>query len=305
MDAAVDGFPGGPGVRSALAGLLARPRYEVAPVAGVLEAAGGLPAGATVTVTASPSRGVAATVAVAVGLAGAGFTVVPHLAARSVRDRGELAAHLDRLAGAGVRDLFVVGGDAREPAGEFADGLALLRAIEDLGRPPRVGVPSYPDGHHRIPDEVLWADLDAKRAHADYTVTQLCFDADVVAGFVGEARRRGIDLPVVAGIPGVVDAARLLRISVRIGVADAVRFARSHRASAGALVRRSIAGPAPLSACSPGRSASGRHHPDELVAGLAAHVAAGDCDLERVHVYTFNQIEPTVRWLSQARRAAA
>jgi methylenetetrahydrofolate reductase (NADPH) len=274
----------------AVASLLADPRFEVVPTADVVDLVvgpAGLPAGATVPVTASPGRGVGATVAVAEGLAARGLDPVPHLAARSVRDRGELAEHLERLAAAGVRDVFVVGGDAREPAGPFADGLALLRAIEDLGRPARVGVPSYPDGHHRIATDVLWADLAAKQAHADYTVTQLCFDADVVAAFVGEARRRGIDLPVVAGIPGVVDTARLLRISVRIGVADAVRFARSHRSTAGALLR------------------PGHHRPDELVAGLAAHVAAGDCDLERVHVYTFNQIAPTVAWLAQARHAAA
>lgn len=271
-------------VSPAVASLLAQPRFEVAPVAGVLEAAADLPAGATVAVTASPSRGPAATIEVAEGLAARGFAAVPHLAARSLRDRGELADHLDRLAAAGVAEVFVVGGDAREPAGEFADGLALLRAIEDLGRrPPRVGVPSYPDGHHRIATDVLWADLAAKRRHADYTVTQLCFDADLVSGFAAEARERGIDLPVVAGVPGVVDTARLLRISVRIGVADAVRFARSHRTTAGALLR------------------PGRHRPDELVAGLAA----GGADLAGLHLYTFNQIEPTVRWLSQARRAAA
>ncbi|PVZ14483.1 methylenetetrahydrofolate reductase [Actinomycetospora cinnamomea] len=277
----------GTATRRALAALLARPRFEVAPVGGVLDAVPDLPAGATVPVTASPTRGVAGTVAVAEGLAARGFDAVPHLAARSLRDRGELAEHLDRLAAAGVRDVFVVGGDAREPAGTFPDGLALLRAIEDLGRPPRVGVPSYPDGHHRIASDVLWADLAAKQAHADYTVTQLCFDADLVAAFVGEARRRGIALPVVAGVPGAVDTARLLRISVRIGVADAARFARSHRAVAGSLLR------------------PGRHRPDALVGALAGHVAAGDGDLEQLHLYTFNQIEPTVRWLSQARRAAA
>ncbi|MEJ2860527.1 methylenetetrahydrofolate reductase [Actinomycetospora flava] len=273
---------------SALGALLADPRYEVAPTAGVLDAPDeflrDLPAGATVTVTAAPSRGLGVTVAVAEELAARGFAAVPHLAARSVRDRGELAEHLDRLAAAGVREVFVVGGDAREPAGDLPDGLALLRAMEDLDRrPPRAGVPSYPDGHHRIADDVLWADLRVKQFHADYTVTQLCFDADLVGRFAGEARRRGIDLPVIAGVPGVVDAARLLRLSVRIGVADAVRFARSHRSTAGGLLR------------------GGRHTPDELVQGLAAT----GCDLAGLHLFTFNQIEPTVRWLSEARRTAA
>ena len=133
------------------------------------------------------------------------------------------------------------------------------------------------------PTDVLWTDLAAKAQHADYTVTQLCFDADVVGAFVDEARGRGIRLPVIAGVPGVVDAARLVRISVRIGVADAVRFARSHRGTAGSLLR------------------SRGHRPDDLVEGLAA---CGS-DLAGLHVFTFNQIEPTVRWLTEARRAAA
>ncbi|MDD7964338.1 methylenetetrahydrofolate reductase [Actinomycetospora lemnae] len=289
MDHLTDGTgEGGAGARTTLAALLADPRFEVAPTAEVLDTpetiTADLPAGATVTVTTTPRRGVAATVAVAEALAARGFAAVPHLAARSLRDRGELAEHLDRLAAAGVREVFVVGGDAREAAGELPDGLALLRAMEDLGRrPPRVGVPSYPDGHHRVADDVLWADLRIKQFHADYTVTQLCFDADLVCRFAREARARGIDLPVIAGVPGVVDAARLLRLSVRIGVADAARFARSHRGTAGSLLR------------------PGRHTPDELVTGLAA----GCGDLAGLHLYTFNQVAPTVRWLSRARRAAA
>ena len=56
-------------VSPAVASLLADPRFEVAPVGGVLEAAADLPAGATVAVTASPSRGPAATIEVAEGLA--------------------------------------------------------------------------------------------------------------------------------------------------------------------------------------------------------------------------------------------
>ena len=287
MGAGPEGGPGRPEARTAVAALLEHPRFEVAPTADVLWAAEDLPPGATVTVTASPGRGVGATVAVAADLAARGFTVVPHLAARGLHSRAELAGHLDRLADSDVREVFVVGGDAREPAGPFGDGLALLRAMAELGRRPRVGVPSYPDGHHRIPTDVLWADLAAKQWLADYTVTQLCFDADLVCGFVGQARRRGIDLPVVVGVPGVVDAARLLRISVRIGVADAARFARSHRSVAGSLLR------------------PGRHRPDDLVGALAAHVAAGRCELAQVHLYTFNQIEPTVRWLAAIRREAA
>ncbi|MGH3907922.1 MAG: hypothetical protein ACRDTE_27650, partial [Pseudonocardiaceae bacterium] len=38
-----------------------------------------------------------------------------------------------RLDRAGIRDLFVVGGDVGEPAGTFADGLSLLQAMAEIG----------------------------------------------------------------------------------------------------------------------------------------------------------------------------
>lgn len=274
--------------RDATARLLARPRYEVLPLPGTLDRAAALPPGSTVTVTSSPRRGVDATIELAEGLSRNGFRAVPHLAARQFADRAQLAGVLDRLDTAGVRDVFVVAGDAPQPAGEFPDGLALLRAMADLGhRMPAVGVPSYPDGHPSVADDLLWELLRDKQPHATYTVTQMCFDADAVCAFAARARSRGITLPVVAGVPGVVDTARLLRMSMRVGVGDSVRFLRSHRSIAGALLRPT------------------GYRPDGLVRRLGAHVAAGRCALDGLHVYTFNQVDATLRWQQQAQRRAA
>lgn len=100
--------------RSALP-LPGEPRYEVLPLPGVLDAVEDLPAGAVVTVTSSPRRGVEATIELAEDLAARGFRAVPHLAARQITDDGELANFIARLDVAGVRDVFVVGGDATEP----------------------------------------------------------------------------------------------------------------------------------------------------------------------------------------------
>lgn len=274
--------------RAALAPLLAAPRFEVLPLPGVLERVAGLPGGSTVTVTASPSRGVEATVGAVESLCAAGFRAVPHLAARQFRDRARLRAVLSRLEDAGVRDVFVVAGDAREPVGEFADGLSLLRAMDELGhRMTDIGVPSYPEGHHLIGNDVLWQMLRMKQRFASYTVTQLCFDADRVCAFAVEARSRGISLPVVAGIPGAVAVGTLLRVSVRIGIGESARFLRGNRAVPAKLLR------------------PGGYRPDGLVRGLGAHVAAGRCRIDGLHVYTFDQVEPTLRWLQDAQRRAA
>lgn len=277
-----------PGRRRAVAALLDAPRYELVPLPKARGAARHLPPGATVTVTSSPSRGPAATLELAETLAAEGFHAVPHLAARQVRAEDELARAVDRLAGAGVRDVFVVGGDTREVAGPYPDGLALLRALDRLGRPfEQVGVPSYPEGHHTIPSGRLWEDLAAKQDLATYTVTQLCFDADAICEFTAEAERRGIRLPVRVGVPGAVDLGRLLRISLRVGVGESLRFARSNVPAATRLLRPR------------------GYRPDALLRRLADRVSEGRCDVAGLHIYTFNQVAPTVAWLQQVRRRAA
>ena len=82
----------------AVARLLGSVRYEVIPTKTIEEkVVASVPRDVTVTVTASPSRGIEATVDLAIRLAGHGFTVVPHVSARLVRDKqhlAELAAHL-------------------------------------------------------------------------------------------------------------------------------------------------------------------------------------------------------------------
>ena len=57
------------------------------PLKNALEQAAFLPAGATVSVTASPAKGIEATVALCEQLQALGFRAVPHLSARMIRDR--------------------------------------------------------------------------------------------------------------------------------------------------------------------------------------------------------------------------
>jgi len=284
------------GTRQVVARWLAAPQYELVPLHGAIDQAHFLPSGGTATVTSSPTRGGEATVALAVELAGLGLRAVPHLAARQIRDDAHLAEICRRLERAGITGIFVIGGDATEPAGDFTDGLALLQALDRLGhRFASVGVPGYPEGHHTIDDETLWVALKAKAPYATYVVTQLCFDADAIVQYVSDMREQGIGLPVLAGVPGAVDVARLLRISLRVGVGDSLRFVRNNAAVARRLLR-------PVG-----------YRPDGLVKKLAARVADGPApeapsvirgDIAGLHIYTFNQVGATVGWVNRAGPSA-
>lgn len=271
---------------SATRRLLADPRYEIVPLPRVWEQARHLPAGATVAVTSSPSRGPEPTIQLAEELATAGYDAVPHIAARGLRSEMHLEDAVGRMDAAGVRDVFVVGGDNPEPAGPYADGVELLTALRELGHPfVELGVPSYPEGHPLIGDEALWGALRRKQREATYTVTQMCFDAGAVAGWGAELGRRGISLPVRFGIPGVVEPRKLLRMSARIGIGESSRFLRKHARLGWRLLR------------------PGDYRPDRLVRELATSGPVG-ADVRGVHLYTFNQVGATVAWVRDRSRPA-
>lgn len=276
--------PQGPGAREGRRRLLDAPRLEVLPLASTAERVAHVPPGTTVTVTSSPRHGLEATVALVEVLARRGLDAVPHLAAAQVGGEAELEQVLDRLAAAGVRDLFVVGGDGPRRGGEFPDGLALLQAIDASGHSfERIGVPAYAEGHHIIDTETLRGALLAKQAYATYAVTQMCFDAAALIRLAVEARAAGFRLPFVAGVPGPVASAKLLRVGLRIGVGDSLRFLGGHRT----MVRRLLH--------------PRGYRPTRLVRRIE--------DLDQttrhfsgLHIYTFNEVTPAVRWVEQLRR---
>ena len=268
-----------PSGRAALARVLDAPTFELVPLKNALDQAAFLPAGATVSVTASPAKGIESTVELCGALQGLGFRAVPHLSARMVRDRAHLRDLVAWLEGAGVDRAFVVGGDAKEP-GAYEDGLALLRDMAEIGHPlSEIGIPCYPQGHAFIPDAALLEALRAKASFASYMTTQLCFDPVAIGSWLRARRAEGLALPVHVGVPGVAEPHRLLAISARIGVADTHRFLTKNARFVARLVR-----------------SGGFYKPDGLLDGLApvaADPAAGIADL---HLYTFNAVDATERW---------
>jgi methylenetetrahydrofolate reductase (NADH) len=255
-------------------------RYEVIPIDGIEDQVlAHVPREVKVTVTASPSRGLEPTLAVTERLAGEGYQVVPHLSARLVRD----AAHLDeivaRLEAAGVREAFVPAGDAVE-AGQFEDAASLLRALR--GRHLReLGITGYPESHHFIDDEKTISAMFEKAPLATYIVSQICFDPETIAWWVGAVRERGTTLPIWIGVPGIIDNAKLLRVSMKIGLGESARFLRAHKAWLKRLVTRTFS-PEPL-----------MRRLEPLSKDPAANIAG-------LHVFTFNELERTERWRREA-----
>jgi methylenetetrahydrofolate reductase (NADPH) len=264
--------------RAALTRLVADAKYELIPLKNVAAACEALPARAAVTVTASPSHGMEATLDLGEALAARGYDVTPHLSAHMIRDRAHLGELLDRARAAGMRRAFVVGGDAKDP-GEFHDGLALLRAMDEAGHHfVEIGVPSYPEGHADIPDEVLLRVLKEKQRYAHAMTTQMCFNPGALARWLASMRAQGVTLPVHLGVPGVAELTKLMTISARIGVADSARYLKKNKRMVGHVMR------------------GGAFGPDAFLEALAPTLVDPAADVQALHVFTFNQVANTADW---------
>jgi methylenetetrahydrofolate reductase (NADPH) len=262
-------------------------RFEILPVgAGEAEALA-LPASMTITVTCSPRHGIDRTVDVATRLVAHGHDAVVHLAARQVRGPGHLDELLGRIAEAGIRDVFVIGGDAPEPRGRYASAGMVLEAVAGhRPRPSRVGIAVYPEGRPLIDPPTLRRALVEKAPLADYAITQMCFDARHLVAWLAEARESGMALPVYAGVPGAVDRTRLLEISMRVGVGASVSFLRKQRG-----LRWLFTSPAQAA--------------ERLHAALAPLVGDPGLGLGGLHWYTFNRLDDTIRFVQGRAEGAA
>ena len=263
-----------------VAPLLLRPRYEVFPGNNTEETVlEWVPTDLTVTVTASPAKGLDPTLDLTERLAARGYRVVPHLSARLVRDDAHLADIVARLTACGVDDVFVPAGDADPPAGRFDSALALLDRLADMGRPfARVGVTGYPESHPRIDDDITIQAMWDKRHHATYLVSNLCFDPATLRHWIRRVRARGVTMPMFIGIAGPVDRARLLRMATKAGVAESARFLTGHTEW---LLR--LGTPA-------------GYNPGRLLERTGATLADPASVVEGLHVFTFNQVRQTEQW---------
>lgn len=266
-----------------LARLLRDARYEVLPTASIEATVHEhLPPGRTLTVTASPTKGLEATLDLAVRLAGAGFDAVPHLAARMISGKSELAEIAARLGAAGIKTIFVPAGDAARPAGDYTAALDLLADLRELGDPfPNVGITGYPESHPAIIDDLTVQAMWDKRHYATHVVSNLTFDPRVLVSWIRRLRARGVTMPLLIGLPGPVERAKLLAMATKIGVGESTRFLAKHKGTFARIATPGGYDPERfLTKCAPAAA-----EPGALVAGL--------------HLFTFNQVAETERWRTE------
>jgi len=266
-----------------LAGLMDQAYLEVIPTKTIVDRLVHLPQHSYLSITCSPASGVGPTLDMVDKLRALPeerqLKLVPHIAARVVRDRGHLREILARLDEAEVESVFVPGGDAIKPAGDYECSLDLLRDIAEIGHKfEDVGVAAHPEGHPLVDDDELLQLLKEKQPYANYLVTQMCFDSTVMVSWLRSIRRAGVTLPAWLGLPGVAEIPKLISLSLKIGVGQSVKVLKKQKG----LVRKMIS--------------AKPYKPDELLAGLLPYLDDPVLDIPGFHLFSFNNVEKTERW---------
>ena len=168
---------------------------------------------------------------IATQIKNSGVTPLSHLTCiTSTRDK--IHTVVNDLQENGIENILALRGDIPEGF-EFPDdqyfthAYQLVNEIKAMNPNLCVGAACYPEGH---PESVSrQQDLDYLKAKvdagADFLTTQMFFDNAILYNFLFRALRRGIRVPVVAGIMPITDT-RLLKRTVQLsGAALPPRFA--------------------------------------------------------------------------------
>src|SRR6476659_4379968 len=148
-----------------------------------------------------------------------GLETMAHLSCVGETSEG-IGRTLDRIAAAGIENVFALRGDPPRGERDFAQPEGGLGSAAELaefissGWGFGIGAACFPEVHPEAPDlDTDLAYLKTKvEAGAEFLITQLFFDNQVYFDFVREARARGIEVPIIPGVIPVASFAQTRRI---------------------------------------------------------------------------------------------
>ena len=207
----------------------------------------------------------------------AGFDAAPHLSCVG-GTRESLRAILQQFQDKGIRRVVALRGDLPSGyggGGEFRYANELVEFIrKETGDWFHIEVAAYPEMHPqaRSPQDDLQAFARKVQAGANSAITQYFYNADAYFDFIDNARKLGVDVPVVPGIMPITNYTQLMRFSDMCG-AEIPRWVRNKLASFG------------------DDTASIKAFGLDVVTGLCERLLAGGAP--GLHFYSMNQAVPT------------
>ena len=221
-----------------------------------------------------------------------GFSVMPHIPARIIKDKATLANWISMYRNeANITEALLIGGGASQPLGNFDSSIQLIESgvFDDAGFK-RLHIAGHPEGSKDIdPDgsnanvssALSWKQEFSNRTDAEMAIaTQFCFDATAVTKWAERLQQDGIDIPIHIGIAGPAKLQTLLRFSIECGVGPSMKILTKRAKDITKLLLP--------------------YKPTEILEALADHkMKDPSLNIDQVHFFPIGGIKQTVDWVKE------
>lgn len=248
-----------------------------------------LPPATRVYVAHPPGTPIEDVVALSIELKRRGLTAVPHIIARKLSSREQLAGALESLSKAGVDEALCIAGDIAVEDNAFDSSLEVLQTglFGEFGFS-EVGVAGHPEGSSAIGETRVEDALKGKNEFAKTApfrvrlVTQFGFDPDAFIEWEKRTAAAGIDLPIHFGMAGPASVKQLIKFAMLCGVGASARMLKTRTGAMANL----------LSAQAPD---------DQIVRFAAARATDPGSRIAGAHFFAFGGVAKSARWVNAVR----
>ena len=223
-----------------------------------------------------------------------GFTVMPHIPARVIKNKAMLGDWLSMYQNeAGVDEALLLAGGSKKPAGEFDSSIQLIESgLFDKAGFKRLHIAGHPEGSKdidpgggikNVTEALSWKQEFSKRTDASMAIaTQFCFDAEVVKKWTDNIKENGIDIPIHIGIAGPAKLQTLLKFSVECGIGPSMKVLTKRAKDLTTLLLP--------------------YKPTQILNELAEYKSKDpESNIEQVHFFPIGGINQTVDWLKDCQ----
>ena len=219
-----------------------------------------------------------------------GYSVIPHLPARTITNNDELEKYIKSLAEeSGCSKILVIGGGGNQK-GSINSSIEVLETdLLSKYNFKEVGLAGHPEGN---PD-VKQIDLDnaiiqknkfsKKTDFKMYLATQFFFEAKSLKEWELHLNSLDNNLEIHAGIPGPATLKTLLSYATSCGIGNSIRFLSKQALNITKLATT--------------------RSPDKLIYDLASYqIENPKTKLKKIHFYAFGGIKKTSEWLKTVNK---
>ena len=219
----------------------------------------------------------------------AGLRPVPHIIARKLSSRDQLAKALATLSEAGIDEALCIAGDIVVENHAYDSSVEVLRTglFGEYGFA-EVGVAGHPEGSKAIGEARVAQALADKIEFAKTApfrlrfVTQFGFNPAAFTDWEAETSAIGATLPIHVGMAGPASLRQLAKFAVMCGVGASSRMLLKRTGATANLLRT--------------------QGPDPMIVHIARHrMEHPETRLKTAHIFAFGGVAKAARWVNAAR----